>query len=139
MALPTDYTPTENDRAHAERCMEQARLLAATYLPELLTTMVEKALDPTATPKVVLDAADFTYRVSGMAKKQEDKPAGPGFSITINIPSQGKEIVIGGGAAKEPSNDARGSVAEVLACLPEIDIESFDPRHAEFDFVDPTE
>ena len=101
MALPTDYTPTENDRAHAERCMEQARLLAAAYLPELLTTMVEKALDPTATPKVVLDAADFTYRVSGMAKKQEDKPTGPSFQVKIVLPGSQREITIGAGSTDE--------------------------------------
>lgn len=82
--------------------MEQARLLASSYLPELLTSLVEKALDTKATPKAILDAADFTYRVSGMAKRQEEKPSGPSFQVKIVLPGSNKEITIG---AAQPGSD----------------------------------
>jgi len=75
--------------------MEQAQLLASSYLPDLLTVLVEKAMDPAATPKVVLDAAEFSYRVSGMAKKQDIKPAGPSFQVKIVLPGSNREITIG--------------------------------------------
>ena len=79
-------TVNDADRKAADNAQEQARLLASAHLPQLLNIAVEKALDPTATIKNVLDTADFAYRLSGMAKKQEEKSGGPGFNLVINIP-----------------------------------------------------
>jgi hypothetical protein len=81
------YTPTDADRKFAEAATERARLQAATYLPQLLDIVAEKAFDPSASPKSVLDAAEFTYKVSGLAKKQEEQNDKGRFVFNINFRS----------------------------------------------------
>lgn len=87
MTSPAPYTPTDADRKFAEASTERARLQAAAYLPQLLDIVAEKALDPTATPKAVLDAAEFAYKVSGLAKKQEEQNDKGRFVFNINFKS----------------------------------------------------
>lgn len=48
----------------------------------------------TLSTKTLLDISEHAYKVSGMAKKQEVKAAGPGFSIMINLPG-GQTALIG--------------------------------------------
>jgi len=97
MNTPINYTPTEADRKFAEASIERTRLQSAAYLPQLLDALVEKALHPTATAKNILDAADFTYKASGLAKRQEEQAAkGPSFQVRIILPGQNREITIGG-------------------------------------------
>lgn len=77
---------TDEDRAFAAEAIERARVTAAVRLADIVDLVTERALDPTATPKVVMDAADFCYKVSGMQAKQEPKPAeGSGFRLVINF------------------------------------------------------
>ena len=83
----TPYVPTDLDRKFAEAATERARLQAAAYLPQLLDIVAEKALDPSASSKSVLEAAEFTYKVSGLAKKQEEQNDKGRFVFNINFRS----------------------------------------------------
>ena len=87
MTSPAPYIPTDADRKWAEASTERARLAAASYLPQLLDIVAEKALDPSATSKSVLDAAEFAYKVSGLAKKQEEQNDKGRFVFNINFRS----------------------------------------------------
>ena len=87
MTSPAPYIPTDADRKFAEASTERARLQAAAYLPQLLDIVAEKALDPSATTKAVLDAAEFAYKVSGLAKKQEEQNDKGRFVFNINFRS----------------------------------------------------
>lgn len=108
----TPYTPSEADRKFADGSMEQARLQAAAYLPQLLTVLVEKAMDPTASHKQVLDATEFVFRASGLAKRQEEVKTGPAFSVRIVLPGQNREVVIGGVATTQVQE------ADILDAVP---------------------
>lgn len=105
MNTVTHYTPTEADRKFAESQLERTKLQSAAYLPQLLDALVEKALHPTATAKQILDAADFTFKASGLAKRQEEQKTGPSFQVRIILPGQNKEITIGGSSG-EPEREA---------------------------------
>ena len=87
MSDMTPYIPTDADRKWAEVSTERARLQAASYLPQLLDIVAEKALDPSASPKSVLDAAEFAYKVSGLAKKQDEQNDKGRFVFNINFRS----------------------------------------------------
>lgn len=87
MSDMTPYIPNDADRKWAEASTERARLQAASYLPQLLDIVAEKALDPSASPKSVLDAAEFAYKVSGLAKKQEEQNDKGRFVFNINFRS----------------------------------------------------
>lgn len=118
-------TVNDADRKAADNAQEHAKLLASVHLPQLLNIAVEKALDPTATIKNVLDTADFAYRLSGMAKKQEEKSGGPGFNLVINIPQIGGETArtIEIGSSKPVSSTIEQdefSVDAVLGALPDF-------------------
>ena len=97
--------PSADDAAAA---LTEAKHKAACNLPLILERIAERAFDPTSNFKQLMDSGEFMYKVSGMAAKQADKPAGPGFSITIQLAgdggTKGKEIIIGGHsvAASEP-------------------------------------
>lgn len=107
------YTASEHDRKYAESQLELARLQAATYLPQLLEVMVDRALDPQAKSKDILDASEFTYKVSGLAKRQEEVKNAPTFQVKIVLPGQNREITIGGGsAAPEPTLSDEESVLD---------------------------
>jgi hypothetical protein len=114
----TQLVPTDADRKAAEQSLEVARIKAAAVLPQLLEIMVDKAIDPMATAKNVMDAAEFTYKVSGLAKRQEESKAGPSFVVKITLPGQNREVVIGGGLAKQES-DSEFGLLDSLPTLPE--------------------
>jgi hypothetical protein len=118
--------PKDSDRKAAEASLEAARIAAAAYLPQLLEILTEKAIDPGATPKTVLDAAEFTYKVSGLAKRQEETKTGPTFSVRITLPGQNKEIVIGGGSASPTVGQEE---PEPIEALPEP--ETHEPTQAQ--------
>lgn len=70
----------------AAEALERARLIASSRLCDLVEMVTDRAIEPQATAKTVMDAAEFCYKVSGLAAKQEPKQSGTGFSIQINIP-----------------------------------------------------
>lgn len=128
-------TVNDADRKAADNAQEHAKLLASVHLPQLLNIAVEKALDPTATIKNVLDTADFAYRLSGMAKKQEEKSGGPGFNLVINIPQIGGEtartIEIGSSRAVETKKEEADSIDALLESLPDF-IKNIEPENSSF-------
>lgn len=100
------YRPTDEDRKAAEAHLEIARLRAAANLPLLVDLMTERGMDPTATSKAILDAAEFNYKVSGLAKKQEEQVDKGRFVFNINFQSGkvtvAQEKVIDGNVEDEP-------------------------------------
>lgn len=74
--------PTKEDAASA---LERVRLKAAVNLEILATQATLKGLDPTASLRSILDAAEFNYKLSGMAKQVEPEKAQSPFSLVINI------------------------------------------------------
>jgi len=50
-----------------------------------------RIVDPTLPTKVLLELAEHSYKTSGMAKKQEAKTQGSGFSLIINFP-EGNQV-----------------------------------------------
>lgn len=132
-------TPSDADRKAADNAQELAKQLASAHLPQLISIAVEKALDPTATIKNVLDTADFAYRLSGMAKKQDDKSAGPGFNLVINIPQIGSDtartIEIGSSSVTHVTDAAIEETEALLASVPDY-ITSALAEPAQSDFSD---
>ena len=132
-------TVNDADRKAADNAQEHAKLLASVHLPQLINIAVEKALDPTATIKNVLDTADFAYRLSGMAKKQEEKSGGPGFNLVINIPQIGGEtartIEIGSSSVTRVTDAAVEETEALLASVPDY-ITSALAEPAQSDFSD---
>ena len=128
-------TPSDDDRKAADNAQELAKQLASVHLPQLITIAVEKALDPSATMKNVLDTADFAYRVSGMAKKQEERASGPGFNLVINIPQIGSDtartIEIGSSRAVETKKEEADSIDALLESLPDF-IKNIEPENSSF-------
>lgn len=123
MTSPAPYTPTDADRKFAEASTERARLQAAAYLPQLLDIVAEKALDPTATPKAVLDAAEFAYKVSGLAKKQEEQNDKGRFVFNINFKSGTVSVAQEKVIEAEPVDPVEQLVAEApddTLALPEV-------------------
>ena len=128
-------TPSDADRKAADNAQELAKQLASAHLPQLISIAVEKALDPTATIKNVLDTADFAYRLSGMAKKQEERASGPGFNLVINIPQIGSDtartIEIGSSRAVETKKEEADSIDALLESLPDF-IKNIEPENSSF-------
>jgi len=121
------YTPSDHDRKYAESQIELARLQAATYLPQLLEVMVDRALDPQAKSKDILDASEFTYKVSGLAKRQEEVKNTPSFQVRIVLPGQNREITIGG-ATPQPE-PPRSDESDILDVVPEH-VKSMKPKRS---------
>lgn len=71
--------------------LEKARLLAEVNLFFAQEELSRRIIDPTISTKALLEVAEHSFKVSGMAAKNAMKEAmaGPGFSITINIPQVG--------------------------------------------------
>ena len=108
--------------------LEEARLLAVAYLPTLITAMTERAIDPACQFSALRDTAEFAYKVSGMAKRQEEKSSGPGFSLVINIPQMaGQESrVIEIGCSEQVGETARqeDEIKKLLSNIPSFVTES---------------
>jgi len=69
----------------AAASLERARNKAAVHLELLAEKLTEKSLDPAATVKTMLDAAEFNYKLSGLAGKQAPAPTGGGMKVTFNF------------------------------------------------------
>ena len=75
--------PTDEQAA---RHLNEARNLAAANLVLITQKMGLKATDVEATPRTILEAAEFNYKLSGMAAKQaQGNPAASGFQIAFNF------------------------------------------------------
>lgn len=73
--------------------LEAAAQLAAVNLLYAQQALGERIVDPTITTKGLLDIAEHSYKVSGMAKKQEAKEDTGKFIFQI-IMGDGKDIQI---------------------------------------------
>lgn len=130
MTTPATYTPTEADKKHADLALETAQLQAKSYLPILLNRLVERGLDPTAPAKQLLETAEYAYKLSGLAKRQEEVAKGPSFQVRIVLPGKNREITIGGGtAAPNPVTDAQEGTQEALQASTEPQVLAGPPEH----------
>lgn len=120
MSDMTQYIPTDADRKWAEASTERARLQAASYLPQLLDIVAEKALDPSASPKSVLDAAEFAYKVSGLAKKQDEQNDKGRFVFNINFRSGTVSVEQEKVIEHEPLAQSEDPVENLLANPPAL-------------------
>ena len=73
-------SPDESERALADAIRQKA-LVNVDLLAEILT---EKAIDPTASSKLISDALEANYKLSGLAAKNVVKEPPMAVSITIN-------------------------------------------------------
>jgi hypothetical protein len=73
-------SPEESERALADAIRQKA-LVNVDILSEIL---MEKAMDPTASAKVVGDTLEANYKMSGLAVKNAIKEPPMSVSITIN-------------------------------------------------------
>jgi hypothetical protein len=101
--------------------LDKSRLQAEINLLFIQEEIGRRVLDPTMHTKDLFAAGEHSYKVSGMAVKQAEKVTGPGFSITINIPS------VGGGPAEklvfssdEHPPEGGDTPADMLAALPDF-------------------
>lgn len=90
----TDLTPPISE--HEEDNLRLASQMASVNLLYAQRQLAERIIDPTITTKGLLDIAEHSYKVSGMAKKQEAKDTASRFSIVINLPGGG-EVTLGTG------------------------------------------
>jgi hypothetical protein len=130
MTSPAMYIPSDQDRKFAEASTERARLQAAAYLPQLLDIVAEKALDPGATPKSVLDAAEFAYKVSGLAKRQEDKGQ-TGATIIFNL-SGGKTLEVSTKPSQTAAPTPQTVEQDILDIVPSY-VSSMEAHSDDFD------
>ena len=75
-------------------------------LPFLFEKLAYQGMDDTITVKARLEIVDSMLKALNSQKKQEVQNAGSGFSIVINIPGSGEEIVIGGGSVAQTAQEA---------------------------------
>jgi hypothetical protein len=91
-------SPEESERALADQIRQKA-LVNVDVLSEILMT---KAMDPTAGSKLVTDALDANYKMSGLAVKNAIKEVASAVTININIPrtdgTAAKTITVDGAA-----------------------------------------
>lgn len=79
LPVPTASAEEQNLKAAAE--------IAAYNLLLAQQELGVRLVDPNVTTKTILDIAEHSFKVSGMAKKQEPKADnGAGFSIVFNFP-----------------------------------------------------
>ena len=133
MSDMTPYIPTDADRKWAEASTERARLQAASYLPQLLDIVAEKALDPSASPKSVLDAAEFAYKVSGLAKKQDEQNDKGRFVFNINFRSGTVSVEQEKVIEHEPLAKSEDPVENLLANPPALIQDAINTLGAEDD------
>jgi hypothetical protein len=75
--------------ADEDKILEAAAQTAMVNLLFLEQEIGRRILAPDLNNRTLIDMAEHSYKVSGMAKKQEPKTVGERFSITINIPQIG--------------------------------------------------
>jgi len=83
MSLPSTILPESSLPP-----LEQARLLAELNLLYAQEELSRRIIDTTITTKSLLDMAEHSYKVSGMAVKNQPKePTGSGVKIVFNMPA----------------------------------------------------
>ena len=97
--------------------LEEARQLARAYLPVLVTAMTEKAIDPACAFSHQRDTAEFLYKVSGLAKKQEDTNDKGRFVFNINFSSG--QVTVTEEKVVEASQVEPETVPELLEVMPQ--------------------
>lgn len=98
MDSTTDNPPIS---ANEEDNLRLAAQIASVNLLYAQREVANRIIDPSLPTKVLLDLAEHSYRVSGAAKKAEQKDVGPGFSIVINLPG-GQTATIGKQEPEKP-------------------------------------
>lgn len=71
-----------------------------------------RIVDPDLPTKVLLELAEHSYKTSGMAKKQEVKTQGAGFSLVINFP-EGNQMRLEKVVEHEPADTPESLLEEV--------------------------
>ena len=96
--------------------LDRARNKAAIHLELLAERLTEKALDPVASVKTMLDAAEFNYKLSGLAGRQAPAQTGGGFRLNIILGGdrKGEVLVVG----KEDEGRVIDVVPEYVKDLP---------------------
>ena len=107
--------PTPTDE---EKTLALAAELAAANLLFAQQELGMRIVDPTITTKGLLDIAEHSYKVSGMAKKQEAKDDGGRVVFNINF-SGGKTLTlekdVGGSSADTTPQTLAFDAANLLA------------------------
>lgn len=92
--------------------LDSSRLQAELNLKFAQEELARRVVDPTISTKALLDIAEHSFKVSGMAAKNQPKEAGTGFSITINIPQVGASpahsMVLEATSVKDAATDDYG-------------------------------
>jgi hypothetical protein len=101
---------TVDDAAAVAETLEKSRMLATANLMFAQEEIGRRILEPTLTTKTLLELAEHSYKVSGMAARNEPKSTGPGFSITIKLP---------GTATSEPTVIELSQEADRIIDLPQ--------------------
>lgn len=84
---PIPIEPPVLSEPQAERLLgEIIRQKALVHVDLLSEKLYNKAIAPTATARVIADALDANYKLSGLAAKNVAKEIAGMVSITINIP-----------------------------------------------------
>ena len=71
-----------------------------------------RIVDTDLPTKVLLELAEHSYKTSGMAKKQEVKTQGAGFSLVINFP-EGNQMRLEKVVEHEPADTPEALLEEV--------------------------
>lgn len=96
-ALTTDDSITEDQK------LELASKLATVNLLFVQQELGRRAVDPTTTTRQLLDIGEHSYKVSGMAKKQEPENHDNKFVYVINMGDT--KLVYENGLVLEQKND----------------------------------
>jgi hypothetical protein len=80
--------PPISDVLDAETLTELIKQKALVNVDVLSEILMTKAINPAASAKVVVDALDANYKLSGLAAKNVAKELAGIVSITINMPSK---------------------------------------------------
>jgi hypothetical protein len=111
-------------RKESADSLERARLAAAVNLEAVALRIGALAEEPGVTMKTLLDVAEFNYKLSGMAAKQQAQAdQGSKFSLVINLPG-GQTVEISGAQPKQViENPPQGDFAvadEAFAVLDDL-------------------
>lgn len=82
--FPVEYRPPSDLPP-----LEQARLLAEINLVFIQEEIGRRVIDPTLATRALIDMGEHSYKVSGMAAKQQPKEGGNRVKIVFNIPAIG--------------------------------------------------
>ena len=104
----------------ANQYLDEARRIAAANLLELAKKVALSALDDKASSKTVLDAAEFNYKLSGLAAKQTGATPTQGFKVSFNFNSAkpNSAVTIEAEAVREDPDALPDITPEHILALP---------------------